>query len=80
MTVGKKAASNTRAYEKAKPAKHKADDKKRNKISNAVRDGRIKKPKGKCPNCGKTGGRIEFDHGGNKWKCSKCHARGGAVK
>lgn len=79
MTVGKKAVKNTRAYEKAHPAKNKADQKKRHQVNNAVRDGRMKKPS-KCPNCGKSGGRIEYDHSSSKWKCSKCHARGGAVK
>ena len=81
MTTGKRAVRNTRAYEKAHPAKNKRDKKARNKINNAVRDGRMKKPT-TCPNCGKTGGRIEYDHQSSPpgWKCSKCHKRGNAVK
>lgn len=78
MTTGKKAERNTRSYEARDPqAKQKQDM--RNDINNAVNQGRMKKPRGKCPNCGRTGGRIEYDHSANKWKCSKCHARGGAV-
>ena len=83
MTTGKKAIENTRAWERAHPEKVAKDKKARNKITNAVRDGRKKKPT-RCPNCGKTGGRIEYDHQGKGgppgWKCSKCHQRGNAVK
>lgn len=65
---------NTRKYEKRDP-KAAAKKKSRNAISNAVRDGRMKKPS-KCPNCGRSDGRIEYDHSSSKWKCSKCHRRG----
>lgn len=84
MTTGKKAVSNTRAYEK-KTKGSAQKEKARKEVNNAVRDGKMKKPKGKCPNCGKTGGRMEFDHTkgyktdgtpNGKWKCSKCHRRG----
>jgi transposase-like protein len=73
-------SKNTRSFERKHPAKNKADQKKRHQINNAIRDGRMKKPKGKCPNCGKTGGRIEYDHGSGKWKCSLCHDRGPGAK
>ncbi|MDD3984059.1 MAG: hypothetical protein PHU54_09005 [Candidatus Omnitrophica bacterium] len=72
----KKNSKNTRSYE-ARDPKAKAKEKGRHKINNAIRDGRMKKPK-KCPNCGSTTGRIEWDHQGDPpgWKCSKCHKRG----
>jgi transposase-like protein len=66
----------TRAYERAHP-ETRAKDQARAKVNNALRDGKIKKPT-TCPNCGKKGGRIEYDHQGKPpgWKCSKCHPRG----
>lgn len=80
MTTGKKAVRNTRSYESRDPKKMEKR-RERNKINNAVNDGRMKRPT-TCPNCGKKGGRIEYDHQGSPpgWKCSKCHKRGGAVK
>jgi hypothetical protein len=74
---------NTRRWEKAHPEKFKADRKARSKVNNAVRDGEMKKPAkaDACPNCGKRGFRKEHDHQSKppKWKCSACHARGGAA-
>ena len=77
MTTGKKAERNTRRYEAHDPNAKKKQDM-RNDINNAVAAGKMKKPT-TCPNCGKTGGRIEYDHTTKSWKCSKCHARGGAI-
>ena len=80
----KERVKNTRRWEKKNAARFKAGRKARAKVNNAVRDGEMKKPakSDKCPNCGKAGYRKEYDHQSSppKWKCSACHARGGAVK
>lgn len=78
MTTGEKAVRNTRSYEK-RDGSAARKKKLRNKINNAVNQGRMKRPT-KCPNCGRTDTRIEYDHSSSSWKCSACHARGGAVK
>ena len=72
----KKNSKNTRQYEKGDPQAT-SKEKARHKINNAVRDGRMKKPK-VCPHCGAKGGRIEYDHHASPpgWRCSKCNRRG----
>ena len=72
----KKNSKNTRSYESRDPQAT-SKEKARHKINNAIRDGRMKKPT-TCPNCGKKGGRIEYDHDKKPpgWTCSKCNKRG----
>lgn len=66
-------------------AKYKQRVKVRNKVTNAVRDGRKKKPT-KCPHCGRTDTRIEWHHTGyggegkGEWRCSACNRRPGQTK
>ena len=55
------------------------------KARHKVESGAKGKPPKKCPNCGATGVVMEFHHtdyasGKGQWKCSRCNARGGAVK
>lgn len=72
----KKNSKTTRNYEKNHPEEN-AADKARQKIYIKVRNGTLKVPT-VCPNCGRRGGRMEWDHDSKPqgWKCSKCHKRG----
>lgn len=92
MSASKKQIAQTRAYkEKQKRTNAKAYKQKvsvRNKVTNAVRDGRMKKPSkaDKCPNCGKAGFRKEWHHtdgyssSKGEWRCSSCNRRPGQTK
>lgn len=81
------------AAEKAYKDKKKSDPaykkkvKARSKVNNAVRDGRMKKPKvgDACPNCGAPMTRLEAHHTGKGgtgktiWACPRCNPRGDAA-